>query len=417
MPKALAKVDPELAKLIASETTRQKESLDMIASENYPSAAVLDAVGSVLTAKYAEGYPGKRYYAGNQWSDQVELLAARRAKKLFGAEHVNVQPYSGTPANLAIYIGLLELGDTILGMQLTHGGHLSHGHKVSFSGIAFNAVHYGVDAKSGLIDYDEVQRIAKATKPRLIVSGGSAYPRKIDFRRMQEIAESVGALHLADISHIAGLVATGLHPSPLPFSDVVMTTTHKTLRGPRAAIIMSRADLAKKIDKAVFPGLQGGPHLNTIAGVAVALKEALAPQFKKYCQTVLDNSKVLAEELMETHGFDLLTGGTDNHLLVLDLRNKKLTGAVAEKALEQSGIVANKNTIPEDPRSPFDPSGLRLGTAAITSRGVNPRDMKKIAEWIAEAIQNSVHPKKLAAIKKEVTRFTKKLPLPGVTTK
>jgi glycine hydroxymethyltransferase len=413
MPTALQKTDPELAKLIAAETLRQKDGLEMIASENFPSAAVLEAVGSILTAKYAEGYPGKRYYAGNEWSDQIELLAMRRAQKVFGAEHVNVQPYSGTPANLAVYIGLLELGDTILGMQLTHGGHLSHGHKVSFSGIAFNAVHYGVDPKTGLIDYDEVQRIAKATKPRLLVSGGSAYPRQIDFSKMQEIAESVGTLHLADISHVAGLVAAGLHPSPLPFSDVVMTTTHKTLRGPRAAIIMSRSDLAKKIDKAVFPGIQGGPHLNTIAGIAVALKEALSPSFKKYCQTVIDNAKVLSEQLMEKHGFDLLTGGTDNHLLVVDLRNKKLTGAVVEKALEQAGITANKNTIPEDPRSPFDPSGVRFGTPAITSRGVKPRDMKQIAAWIADAIENWNRSKKLAAIKKEVRSFSRKLPLPG----
>lgn len=410
---ALAAADPELAKLVTQETERQRSTLTLIASENYPSRAVLEAVGSILTAKYAEGYPGARYYGGNEIIDQVEELARRRALEVFGGQHVNVQPYSGSPANLAVYLGLLSVGDTILGMSLYTGGHLTHGHKVSASGRLFNAVHYGVGDNS-LIDYDEVARIARETKPKLIVSGATAYPRLIDHARFQEIAQDVGALHMADVSHVAGLIAGGVYPNPTNYVDVLTTTTHKTLRGPRAAMIFCKPDLAKKIDKMVFPGLQGGPHINAIAGVAVALKESLAPDFKSYAQRVVDNAKALAEQLTEKHSFDLLTGGTDNHLVLIDLRNKDITGALAEQALGKAGIVANKNTIPNEPRSPFDPSGMRLGTPAITSRGMQPTHMPQLAAWIADAVAGWKDDKALGKIRNEVEAFASDLPLPGV---
>ncbi len=408
--------DTDIADLIKAEEKRQREGLTLIASENYPSRAVLDALGSILSAKYAEGYPGKRYYGGNQNIDKIENMAIHRAKQVFGADRANVQPYSGSPANIAVYLGLLALGDTLLGMRLSAGGHLTHGHKVSFSGRGFNATSYGVDPKTGLIDYDEVKKIAQEVKPKILVSGATAYPRKIEFDAMQSIAQSVGAAHLADISHIAGLVVAGVHESPLPFTDVVMTTTHKTLRGPRGAIIMAQQpDLAEKIDRAVFPGLQGGPHENNIAGIAVALKEAFAKDFGSYIRQVVDNAKVLAEHLMEDHGFDLVTGGTDNHLILIDLSNKGITGREAEEILGGAGITVNKNTIPGERRSPLDPSGIRIGTPAITSRGATATDMVKIARWIARALGSGKSSAKINKIRAEVRDFASELKLPGVT--
>ena len=409
----LKQSDPELFDLVTQETKRQRQELSLIASENYPSRAVLEVLGSILTAKYAEGYPGARYYGGNQIIDEIETLARRRALEVFGGEHVNVQPYSGSPANLAVYLGLLGVGDTLLGMSLTHGGHLTHGHKVSASGKLFNAVHYGV-RDNGLIDYDEIAKIARDTNPKLIVSGATAYPRTIDHARIQEIAQDVGALHLADVSHVAGLIAGGVYPNPVNYCDVVSTTTHKTLRGPRAAMIFCKSDLAKKIDKSVFPGLQGGPHINAIAGIAVALKESLSTDFKEYARRVVENAQLLAEHLIEEHHFDLLTGGTDNHLLLIDLRNKNITGALAEQALGKVGITVNKNTIPNEPRSAFDPSGLRLGTPAITTRGARPQEMKKLALWIAQAVENWKDNKALAKIQGQVQEFASSLKLPGV---
>ncbi len=413
-PTHLANHDAEVSALVEREVARQRTGLEMIASENYPSRAVLEAVGSILSAKYAEGYPGKRYYGGNEIIDDVERLAIARAKKVFGAAHVNVQPYSGSPANLAVYMALLKPGDTILGMSLAAGGHLTHGHKVSASGIFFNAVQYGVDEKTGLIDYNQVQKLAEQSRPKLLVSGTTAYPRLVDFERMQGIAKSVGALHMADVSHTAGLIAAGVVPNPVAFCDVVMMTTHKTLRGPRGAMIFCRPDLAKAIDRAVFPGLQGGPHENTIAGIAVALKEAGEIEFADYARHTIENAKALAGHLVEDFGFHLVTGGTDTHLILVDLRNKGVTGQQAETALGAAGITVNKNTVPGETRSPFDPSGIRIGTPAITSRGVRRKDTQKIAGWIAAAIKSHEDEKQLATIKQEVTNFASELPLPGV---
>jgi len=407
-----AKPNQTIGQLIAAEEQRQRSGLELIASENYPSKAVLSAVGSILSDKYAEGYPGKRYYAGTEVIDQVEQLAIDHVKKLFGAEHANVQPYSGSPANMAVYYGLLEFGDTILGMSLTAGGHLTHGHKVNFSGRAYKAESYGVDPKTGLIDYDEVERIAKQVKPKLLVSGATAYPRIIDWKRMQSIAQSVGALHMVDMSHVAGLVAAGVVPNPVPFADVVTSTTHKTLRGPRGAIILCRAKFAKQIDRAVFPGLQGGPHENAIAGIAVALEEANTAEFKKYAQAVVANAKALGEALT-ARGFSLATGGTDTHLILVDLSNKKITGAEAENALAAIGITVNKNTVPGERRSAFDPSGIRIGTPAITTRGATQKDMAMIAEWINAGISSAQDAKKLDAIHTQVKAFATKMPLPG----
>jgi len=404
--------DQQLYSLIEQETERQSNTLSLIASENYPSEEVLKPLGSILSAKYAEGYPGARYYAGNEIVDQIEELARSRAKALFGAEHANVQPYSGSPANAAVYLGLLEFGDKIMGMSLPHGGHLTHGHKVTFSGKAYQSVSYKVGA-DGLIDYEALEKLAQEEKPKLIISGASAYPRAIDFERIGAIAKSVGAMHMADISHIAGLVAAGLHQNPVPYADVVTTTTHKTLRGPRAAIILCRSELAKQIDRAVFPGLQGGPHLNAIAGVAVALHEAAQLDFKDYIQKVIDNARALSAALVQK-GFTVLTGGTDNHLLVIDLQNKEVSGAEAETALELVGIVVNKNTIPNDPRKPMDPSGVRLGAAAVTTRGATTEDMKKIAQWITVAIDGRGDQAVLEAIKLDVRELAQKLPVPGL---
>ena len=372
----LKKQDSQVAKLIELETERQKTSLEMIPSENHCSPAVREALGSILTDKYAEGYPGKRYYSGLKYYDILENLCIDRAKKLFGVEHVNVQPYSGSPANAAVYMATCAPGDTTMGMALPMGGHLTHGWKVNFSAKFFNAVQYGVDEKNHLINYDEVEKLAKEHKPKLIWVGATAYPREFDFKKFGEIADSVGAYLVADISHIAGLVAGGAHSNPVPYVHIVTTTTHKTLRGPRGGIIMvtkkgieKDADLPKKIDRAIFPGFQGGPHMHQIAAIAVTLKEDLAPSFKKYAHQVVKNAKALAEELKK-YDFTLVSGGTDNHLLLLDLRNKGMVGAQAADLLEEAGITVNKNSIPYDTAGPFNPSGIRMGTPAITTRGM-----------------------------------------------
>ena len=394
--------------LIKLEKRRQFETINLIPSENYPSKAVLEATGSILTSKYSEGYPGKRYYAGNEIYDQIELLAQKRAKEIFRtgeSYHVNVQPYSGTPANLAVYLGLLNFGDKIMGMNLAHGGHLSHGHKVSFSGRAYKVIQYGVDLKTGKIDYEEIRRLAKKYNPQLLISGFTAYSRKIDFKKFHQIAKEVGAISMADIAHIAGLIVAGLHPSPFPFTDIVTTTTHKTLRGPRGAVIFCKKKFAKAIDKAVFPGIQGGPHNNVIAAKLVCFEETKKPAFKKYQEQIVKNAKVLAEEL-KNYEFNLVSDGTDNHLILMDLRNKNITGKEAEKLLEKAGIIVNRNTIPDDPRKPFDPSGIRLGTPAVTTRGMKEKEMKKIAEWIDKIISKKLEVKRVRSeVKKLCSKY------------
>lgn len=407
--------DPQIAKIIDLETDRQKTSLQMIPSENHCSGAVREALGSILTDKYAEGYPGKRYYGGNQFIDKVETLAIERTKKLFKVEHVNVQPHSGSPANAAVYMATCDPGDTIMGMALPMGGHLTHGAKPSFSGKFYKAVQYGLDPKTHLINYNEVEKLAKENKPKLIWVGGSAYPRTFDWEKFGEIAGAVGAYLAADIAHIAGLVAGGAHSSPVPYVHIVTTTTHKTLRGPRGGLIMvtkkglaKDPELPKKIDKAVFPGLQGGPHENAIAAIAVCLKEAATPAFKKYTSQVVKNAKVLGEELKK-YDFQLISDGTDNHLLLIDLRNKNIPGAEAQNLLESAGITINKNSIPYDPAGPFKPSGIRMGTPAITTRGMKEKEMKQIAAWINEVISDSKSVKK---IRGEVKNLCKKFPLP-----
>lgn len=384
----LCNYDPEVGQAMQKELDRQRHNIELIASENIVSEAVLKAMGSVLTNKYAEGYPGKRYYGGCECVDIVENIAIERAKKLFGAEHVNVQPHSGAQANIAVYFALLNPGDTVLGMSLAHGGHLTHGSPVNISGKYYNFVPYGIDAKTGRLDYEELERLAKEHKPKLVVAGASAYPRVIDFERIAKIAHDNGALFMVDMAHIAGLVAAGLHPSPFPFADVVTTTTHKTLRGPRGGMIMCREELGKAIDKAIFPGTQGGPLMHVIAGKAVCFGEALKPEFKEYQKQVLENSKALADALLG-FGFDLVTGGSDNHLILVDLRNFNVTGKEMEKKLDEVRITANKNAIPDDPQSPFITSGVRLGTPAITSRGFDTDDMKVVAECIYNVASGS----------------------------
>lgn len=410
---SLKQNDPQIYELIQKERKRQSEVLELIASENYTSDEVMEALGSILNNKYAEGYAGKRYYAGNEIIDEVEKLAIARVKETFDLPddwHVNVQPYSGSPMNLEVFFALLSPGDTILSLDLAHGGHLTHGSKVNASGKMYNFVHYGVDPKSERLDYMEILKIADRERPKLILSGFTAYPREIDFKKFQEIAEKVNAISMADISHIAGLVASGAHPSPIPFFDVVTTTTHKTLRGPRAGIIMSKDKFASSIDKAVFPGMQGGPHENAIAGIAVAMKEAHSAEFKKYSEQIVKNSKVLARALQD-FGFRLVSGGSDNHLLLLDLTNKNMGGRDAQDLLESAGIVLNRNMIPFDKRTPMDPSGLRIGTAAVTSRGMKEKEMSKIASWIAAVITDrSVAPQ----VKEEIKRFTKNFKAPGL---
>ena len=378
----LRKTDPEVFEAIYKELRREREGLELIASENFTSDAVMEAMGNVMTNKYAEGYPGARYYGGCEYVDIAERLAIERAKKLFGAEHANVQPHSGVQANMAVYFATLKPGDTILSMKLSHGGHLSHGHKVSFSGKIYNVVHYTVNKETERLDFDLIRKLAKEHRPNIIVAGYSAYPRIIEWDKFKEIADEVGAYFMADIAHIAGLVAAGVHPSPVPYADFVTTTTHKTLRGPRGGIVMCKEEHAKKLDKAVFPGAQGGPLMHVIAAKAVALKEALTEEFREYQKQIVKNAKALAETLME-EGLRVVTGGTDNHLMLVDLRPFNLTGDVAEKALEKAGITVNKNTIPFDPQKPTVTSGIRIGTPAVTTRGMKEDEMKRIGKLIA----------------------------------
>ena len=381
----LAKFDPEILEVLQKEAQRENDKLELIASENFVTPAVLAAQGSVLTNKYAEGYPGRRYYGGCEYVDVAEQMAIDRAKELFGAEHVNVQPHSGAQANTAVYFAVLKPGDTVLGMDLTHGGHLTHGHPINFSGTYFNFVPYGVSRETETIDYNEVEMLALQHKPKLIVAGASAYPRVIDFAALKAIADKAGALLMVDMAHIAGLVAAGLHPSPVPYADFVTTTTHKTLRGPRGGMILCKEQYAKDIDRAVFPGIQGGPLMHVIAAKAVAFKEALDPSFKKYQAAILDNAKALAEGLIE-EGWRLVSGGTDNHLMLVDVKAKGMTGKDAEHILDSVGITVNKNTIPFDTEKPFVTSGIRLGTPALTTRGMGKAEMKKIASIIDIAL-------------------------------
>jgi len=398
-------IDPQIAKLISQEKKRQEKGLILIPSENFVSLAVLQALGSICTNKYAEGYPNKRYYSGNKYIDKIETIARERAKKIFHAQHANVQPYSGSPANLAVYLALAQPGDTIMGMNLAQGGHLTHGHKVNISGKLFNFIQYGVDKKTYLINYSEIEKLAKKYRPKIIVSGATAYSRIIKFKKIHQIAHKIGAISMADISHIAGLIIAKCHPSPLPFTDVVTTTTHKTLRGPRGAIIMCKKKYASAIDKMVFPGMQGGPHENNIAGIAVALKEASRPDFKKYGQQIVKNAKTLAQAL-KNKGLNLVSGSTDNHLILIDLTDAGITGKQAENALEKVGIYVNKNMIPYDTRSPFNTSGIRLGTPALTTRGFKEREMKIIGELISQVIYNFNNQKILNKVKGKVKELT-----------
>ena len=406
----LKSVDPQIAFFLKKEINRQRQGLELIPSENFVSQAVLTALGSPLTNKYSEGCPGKRYYGGNQFIDQIEFLAVERAKKLFHAEHVNVQPYSGSPANLEVYFAFLQPGDKIMGMNLAHGGHLTHGHKVNLSGKIFNFIHYGVDQKTHLIDYNEVEKLAKKHKPKIIISGATAYPRIIHFKKFAEIAKKIGAISLADIAHVAGLIIGGVHPSPFPFTDIVTTTTHKTLRGPRGAMIMCKKQYAPIIDKMVFPGMQGGPHNHTTAAIAVALKEASKPNFKIYAKQIVKNAKALAQSL-KNQGLNLISGGTDNHLILIDLTETGITGKQAEKTLEQTGIYVNKNMIPYDSRTPFDPSGIRLGTPALTTRGFRQKDMEIIGQLIAQVIHNINNRRILKKVNQTVKELSNQYPL------
>ena len=404
------KIDPEVAEAIDKELDRQRNKLEMIASENFTSRAVLEACGSVLTNKYAEGYPGKRYYGGCEFVDITESLAIERAKKLFSAEHANVQPHSGSQANFAAYMAFIKPGDTVMGLNLSHGGHLTHGSPVNVSGIYFHFISSGVTQDTETIDYKALREAAREHKPKLIVTGATAYPRTIDFGKFREVCDEVGAVLMVDIAHIAGLVATGLHPSPVPVAEVVTTTTHKTLRGPRAGLILCKAAYAQQVDKAVFPGSQGGPLEHIIAGKAVALKEAMAPEFKKYQEQILKNARALAEGLIK-NGFRLVSGGTDTHLVLVDLRAKKVTGKVAEKVLDEVGITVNKNTIPFDPEKPFVTSGVRIGTPALTTRGMKEGEMKKIAELIGKILSDPESEKVKLEVTAAVRELCKQFPL------
>lgn len=395
---------------IQDELKRQQTKIELIASENFVSEAVMEAQGSVLTNKYAEGYPAKRYYGGCEHVDVVEDLARDRAKEIFGAEHANVQPHSGAQANMAVYFTILEQGDTVLGMNLSHGGHLTHGSPVNFSGVQYNFIEYGVDKETQMIDYEDVRQKAIDNKPKLIVAGASAYPRAIDFAKFREIADEVGAYLMVDMAHIAGLVAAGLHQNPVPYADFVTTTTHKTLRGPRGGMILCKEEFAKKIDKAIFPGIQGGPLMHVISAKAVAFGEALDPSFKEYAQNIIDNAKRLGEGLTK-EGINLVSGGTDNHLLLIDLQSLGLTGKVAEHVLDEVGITANKNTIPFDPQSPFVTSGIRIGTAAVTSRGFDLEAMDEIASIIADTLKNHEDEATLQKSSQRVADLTAKYPL------
>jgi glycine hydroxymethyltransferase len=410
---ALVERDPEIAKLIADENRREHDSLRLIASENYASRAVMEATGSVLTNKYSEGYPRKRYYEGQQVVDQVEELAIARLKKLFGCEHVNVQPYSGSPANLAVYLAFCQAGDPVMGLALPAGGHLTHGWSVSITGKYFKSVGYGVRKDDHRIDLDQVRALAREHKPKLIWCGTTAYPRTLDFKAFREIADEVGAILAADIAHISGLVCAGVHPSPVGIADVVTSTTHKTFRGPRGGMIFCKQQHAQAIDRAVFPGLQGGPHNHTTAAIAVAAHEALQPSFKVYAKAIVDNAKVLGEELA-ARGFSLVTGGTDNHLLLIDLTNKNVSGKAAAQALDRAGIVLNYNSVPFDPRKPFDPSGVRLGTPAVTSRGMGADAMKMLAGWIDRVVQKPGDEALLGKVAAEVKELCDKHAAPGI---
>ena len=406
--KNLVKVDEEIYSLVEKELEREQDGIELIASENFVSEAVMEAMGSYLTNKYAEGYPSKRYYGGCQVVDEVEELARERAKKLFGAEHVNVQPHSGSQANMAVYFTILQPGDTVLGMNLSHGGHLTHGSAVNFSGRLYNFVSYGVNKETERIDYEEVRRLALEYKPKLIVAGASAYSRIIDFKKLKEICDEVEAYFMVDMAHIAGLVATGAHPSPVPYADFVTSTTHKTLRGPRGGLILCKEKYAKALDKNIFPGIQGGPLMHTIAAKAVCFKEALQPEFKEYINKVVKNCKVLAEELVK-YDFKLVSNGSDNHLILVDLNNKDITGKDAEKLLDSIGITVNKNTVPNETKSPFVTSGIRIGTAAVTTRGFDEEDMKEVAALINDAIENK--DENLSSLKNRVKALCSKHPL------
>lgn len=403
--------DPEIYQAIELEKKREKEKIVLIASENYASPAVMAAQGSVFTNKYAEGYPGRRYYGGCEFVDIAELLAISRAKKLFNAEHVNVQPHAGSQANMAVYYSVLKPGDTILGMSLSHGGHLTHGSPVSFSGNLYKVVSYGVHQSTALINYDEVEELAMQSRPKIIVAGGSAYSRVIDFKRFREIADKAGALFMVDMAHFAGLVAAGVHPNPVEFADFVTTTTHKTLRGPRGGMVLCREQFAKGIDKAVFPGLQGGPLMHVIAAKAVAFKEAMGKEFKSYQKQVVLNAQALAKALSKK-GYPIVSGGTDTHLFLVDLREKPYSGKEAEAALDVAGITLNKNAIPFDPKPPFVTSGVRIGTPTVTTRGMKVREMVQIADLIDSVLRNLDHPEKFEKIKKQVKALCKKFPTP-----
>jgi glycine hydroxymethyltransferase len=412
MSRPLFAVDPDVAIAIDNETRRQHEGLELIASENFVSEAVLEAMGSVFTNKYAEGYPGKRYYGGCEYADVVENLARDRAKQLFGAEHANVQPHAGSQANMAAYAAVIQPGDTVLGLNLAHGGHLTHGHHLNFSGKTYKIVPYGVTKETETIDYDDLEKIAERERPKLIIGGGSAYPRIIDFARMRQIADKVGALYLVDMAHFAGLVAGGEHPSPVPHAHIVTSTTHKTLRGPRAGMILAKQEFAASIDKVVFPGMQGGPLVHIMAAKAVCFHEALQPSFREYARQVVANAKVLADTLA-AEGFRVISGGTDTHLMLVDVFSKGMLGSEAEKALGEAGITVNKNAIPFDTNPPMKPSGIRIGSPALTTRGMKETEMRQIGRWIAEALNNRANTASLSRIRRQVVELADAFPLYG----
>lgn len=408
---ALSQTDPQLSSLLIGEELRQRSKIRLIASENYASAAVREACSSVITNQYSEGYPGARYYEGQQFVDQVERLAIERAKSLFGAEHVNVQPHSGSPANLAVYMAFLKPGDTVLAMQLAHGGHLTHGSKVSITGKHWNVVHYGLDPETKRLNYERIRELAQQHRPKMLIAGYSAYPRQLDFAAFRAIADEVGAILMVDMAHFAGLVASGAHPSPVPYADVVTTTTHKSLRGPRGAMILCRAEHAAKIDKAVFPGIQGGPHNAITAAIAVALHEALQPEFAEYGRQCVANAQALADGLL-SHGFELVTGGTDNHLVLVDLRNKAIAGKPLAAALDRAGLVANYNAVPWDEQPPQNPSGLRLGSPSMTSRGFREAQFRQVADWIARIVESDLDDAVIAAVAEETQALCSRYPMP-----
>src|ERR1700691_2213994 len=410
MSRPLYEEDPEIATAIDYEERRQHEGLELIASENFVSEAVLEAAGSVFTNKYAEGYPGKRYYGGCEFADVVENLARERAKQLFGAEHANVQPHAGSQANMEAYASVLQPGDIILGLNLAHGGHLTHGHHLNFSGKTYKIIPYGVTKETETIDYDALEKLAEQERPKLIIGGGSAYPRTIDFARMRQIADKVGALFLVDMAHFAGLVAGGAHPSPVPHAHIVTSTTHKTLRGPRSGMILSKAEFAQAIDKVVFPGMQGGPLMHIIAAKAICFQEAMQPEFRDYARQVVSNAKVLAQSLAD-EGFRIISGGTDTHLMLVDVFSKGMLGSEAEKALGEAGITVNKNSIPFDTTPPMKPSGIRIGSPALTTRGMKEAEMRQVAKWISEALHNRTDKTVLARIKRDVLGLAEAFPL------